>query len=49
METCHTIAESMTYFDLMSHPTYMEELVQACFLPHTDLTLFPTVRPLERH
>ncbi len=37
------IAKSMTYFDLMSHPTYMEEFIRAKFLPHTDLSLFPTV------
>ena len=37
------IAESMTYFDLMSHPTYMDEFMQAKFLPHTDLSLFPSV------
>ena len=38
------IANNMTYFDLMSHPTYMEEFVKAKFLPHTDLSLFPTVQ-----
>ncbi len=37
------IAESMTYFDLMSHPRYMDEFIKACFLPHTDLSLFPSV------
>jgi uncharacterized 2Fe-2S/4Fe-4S cluster protein (DUF4445 family) len=40
------IANNMTYFDLMSHPTYMEEFIRAKFLPHTDLSLFPTVRPV---
>ncbi len=43
METAEQIAERMTYFDLMSHPGYMEEFVQAKFLPHTDLSLFPSV------
>ena len=38
------IAKSMTYFDLMSHQTYMEEFIRAKFLPHTDLSLFPTVK-----
>ena len=36
------IAASMTYCDLMSHPRYMEEFIQAKFLPHTDLSLFPS-------
>ena len=43
LETSERIAQSMTYFDLMSHPTYMEEFIRAKFLPHTDLSLFPTV------
>ncbi len=37
------IAQSMAYFDLMSHPAYMEEFIRASFLPHTDLSLFSTV------
>jgi uncharacterized 2Fe-2S/4Fe-4S cluster protein (DUF4445 family) len=37
------IAASMTYFDLMTHQSYMEEFMRAKFLPHTDLTLFPSV------
>jgi len=40
------IAESMTYFDLMSHSRYMDEFVRASFLPHTDLSLFPSVAPV---
>ena len=43
MRTAEEIAKNMTYFDLMSHPTYMDEFVKANFLPHTDLTLFPSV------
>jgi uncharacterized 2Fe-2S/4Fe-4S cluster protein (DUF4445 family) len=43
-ETAEQIAQNMTYFDLMSHPTYMEEFIRASFLPHTDLSLFPTVK-----
>jgi uncharacterized 2Fe-2S/4Fe-4S cluster protein (DUF4445 family) len=38
------IAKSMTYFDLMSHQKYMEEFIQASFLPHTDLSLFQSVK-----
>jgi uncharacterized 2Fe-2S/4Fe-4S cluster protein (DUF4445 family) len=44
LETAEKIAESMTYFDLMSHPGYMDEFIRAGFLPHTDLSLFPTVK-----
>ncbi len=42
------IAASMTYFDLMSHRGYMEEFIRAKFLPHTDLSLFPSVKGQER-
>ncbi|KPK74797.1 MAG: hypothetical protein AMJ79_13125 [Phycisphaerae bacterium SM23_30] len=38
------IASGMTYTDLMSHPKYMEEFVKAKFLPHTNLSLFPSHR-----
>jgi uncharacterized 2Fe-2S/4Fe-4S cluster protein (DUF4445 family) len=34
------IARSMTYIELSSHPSYMDEFVAACFLPHTDAGLF---------
>lgn len=44
LETAEEIARSMTYFDLMSHPKYMDEFVRANFIPHTDLSLFPSVR-----
>ena len=40
------IASSMTYFDLMSHPGYMDEFIKAGFLPHTSLELFPTAEPV---
>ncbi len=43
LETAEKIAQGMTYFDLMSHPQYMEEFTRARFLPHTDLSLFPSV------
>lgn len=38
------IATSMTYVDLSSEPDYMNEFTGALFLPHTDETLFPTVK-----
>jgi len=43
LEAAEQIAKSMTYFDLMSHPGYMDEFIRANFLPHTDLSLFPSV------
>ncbi len=43
MSTAEEIANRMTYFDLMSHAGYMDEFVRASFLPHTDLSLFPSV------
>ena len=43
LDTAEKIANSMTYFDLMSHSGYMDEFVKASFLPHTDLSLFPSV------
>lgn len=42
-DTAEKIAGSMTYFDLMSHPGYMDKFMRAKFLPHTDLSLFPSV------
>ena len=44
LEAAEKIAKSMTYFDLMSHPGYMDEFIRANFLPYTDLSLFPTVK-----
>ncbi len=35
------IAANMTYLELSTHPGYMDAFVAACFLPHTDATLFP--------
>ena len=43
-EAAEKIAGSMAYFDLMSHPYYMDEFIRAKFLPHTDLSLFPSVQ-----
>jgi uncharacterized 2Fe-2S/4Fe-4S cluster protein (DUF4445 family) len=44
LKAAEKIADSMTYFDLMSHPKYMDEFIRASFLPHTDLSLFPSVK-----
>ena len=46
-EIADRIAESMTYFDLMSNPDYMDEFIKAKFLPHTELSLFPSAGDLK--
>jgi uncharacterized 2Fe-2S/4Fe-4S cluster protein (DUF4445 family) len=37
------LAKSMTYLELSTQPGYMDSFVAACFLPHTDASLFPSV------
>ena len=37
------VAHNMTYLELSNEPTYMDEFVACCFLPHTDATLFPSL------
>jgi uncharacterized 2Fe-2S/4Fe-4S cluster protein (DUF4445 family) len=44
LEVSQEIAQSMTYVDLMSDSSYMEEFIRASFLPHTDLSLFPSIQ-----
>jgi uncharacterized 2Fe-2S/4Fe-4S cluster protein (DUF4445 family) len=34
------IAGGMTYLELSAHPSYMDEFIAACFLPHTNGSLF---------
>jgi uncharacterized 2Fe-2S/4Fe-4S cluster protein (DUF4445 family) len=43
MAKAEELAARMTYFDLMNHPTYMDEFIRSNFLPHTDLARFPNV------
>ena len=38
------IAKGMTYLELSTQPGYMDAFIAACFLPHTDETLFPSSR-----
>ena len=38
---CHEVAANMTYLELSTYPGYMDSFVAACFLPHTDRSLFP--------
>ena len=37
------LGTSITYMELSNEPGYMDEFVAACFLPHTDASLFPSV------
>ena len=39
----YEVARNMTYLELSTVPTYMDEFVGACFLPHTDSEMFPSV------
>jgi len=47
LETAERVAESMTYFDLMGNPDYMDEFIKAKFPPHTELSLFPSAAELK--
>ena len=43
-ERMSKLARSMTYVELNTNPAYMDQYTSALFLPHTDSTLFPTVK-----
>jgi uncharacterized 2Fe-2S/4Fe-4S cluster protein (DUF4445 family) len=47
-EEVHHIRERITYRELMVDPTYMEQFTSACFLPHTDLSRFPSAAETSR-
>ena len=38
------LSRKMTYLELNTAPSYMDQYTSALFLPHTDLRLFPSVR-----
>ena len=40
-EKCAEVGANMTYLELSTYPGYMDSFVAACFIPHTDRTLFP--------
>ena len=40
-EKTKEVAANMTYLELSTYPGYMDAFVAACFLPHTDRSLFP--------
>ena len=37
------ISRTITYLELSTEPGYMDSFVAACFIPHTDASLFPSV------
>jgi len=37
------VSRNMTYIELSTQPGYMDEFIAACFLPHTDESLFPSL------
>lgn len=39
----YEVAKNMTYLELSAITSYMDEFVGACFLPHTDASLFPSI------
>ena len=38
---CVELGANMTYLELSTYPGYMDSFVAACFLPHTNSSLFP--------
>ncbi len=40
------IANRMTYFELSVNQDFMNEFIAAMFLPHTDMSLFPSVKEI---
>ena len=43
----YELAQSITYVELSTTPGYMDEFVAACFIPHTNTALFPSVTQVE--
>ncbi|NQU64407.1 MAG: DUF4445 domain-containing protein [SAR324 cluster bacterium] len=41
--------DRITYVELSSDPGYMDQYTAALFLPHTDLALFPSYKPVPPH
>ena len=42
-EEISRIADRTTYFELSTDPSFMDQFVSACFLPHTNVERFPSV------
>jgi len=43
LEEVHAIRDQISYQELMVDPAYMDKFTSACFLPHTDMSRFPSV------
>jgi uncharacterized 2Fe-2S/4Fe-4S cluster protein (DUF4445 family) len=41
-----SIAHEIAYIELNADPAFMDRYTSSCFLPHTDLSLFPTVEKM---
>ena len=39
-EKVFELGRNMTYLELSTHSGYMDEFIAACFLPHTNASLF---------
>jgi len=39
----YEVSRNMTYMELSVVPSYMDEFVASCFIPHTDASMFPSV------
>ncbi len=46
-QSIEQIAKQMTYIELSADNTFYEAFMSALFLPHTDLTLFPSVEKIK--
>jgi uncharacterized 2Fe-2S/4Fe-4S cluster protein (DUF4445 family) len=44
LQAADAMARDVTYFDLSADPVYMDEYMAALFFPHTDASLFPSVK-----
>jgi len=43
LDKTYKIARQTTYYDLIAHPNYMDEFMSAKFIPHTDMSKFPSL------
>ncbi len=43
----NSIAESVTYYELINYPDYYDEFLAARFIPHTDLSRFKSVKHMQ--
>lgn len=46
LDTAYHISKNITYYDLITYPGYMDEFMSAKFLPHTDLSMFPSLEKI---